>query len=244
MSAVHAIDAEAARALLTLPRFTLPETQLLWAKRLRALELGRRLDATSDLAFRAWKTRWQRGEEGRGRRLWHYVRAATAQAEHDAGAAELAVMPLGAARGHPPREKASGFWQPGEARAAEWLLTLPVFEWARGTLLCVELFAWRDGAPARWWQLTGALQVLGRAALEAALLSGEPARLYASPARWNRAGGGGAPGGAVLDWNCGFARALLGQSVALIADDVGEARQLQRRVDRARPRVQFVARAG
>lgn len=235
------IDAAAAGALLGFPLVS-SESRQLWAEKLAELETGRRCDPLSALAFRAWRQRWWRDESGRGRRLYHYLRAALAQSWGDL--VELAPMPLGAARGTPPvKDNPGGFWAAGEAKREDWLVTLPLFEAAPGALIAVEVLSWRKGDPRRWWRLTGAYSVLGRGMAEQAMCEGRAVRVYRTPLRWNRAGGGGAPGCCVLDWEDGSAVELLHFATALIGDDVAHARELQRRVDtRRKPRVRHVVR--
>jgi hypothetical protein len=212
-----------------------------WAGKLAALDDGRRADDQSALAYRAWRQRWWRADDlpGRGRRLYHYPRAASVMANRDAYL-ELAIMPLGAARGAQGRGK---FWESAPAREGDWLVTLPVFEWSRGALLAVDIIGWRNGRPDRWWSRTGAVRVLGASAAEAALVQDAAVRLYSTPQRWNRAGAGGAPGCCVLDFEDPLARELLAFAPTLIADDEHEALKIKRRVDRRQPRVSYIQRA-
>lgn len=243
------IEAEDAAAMLGLRRLA-PESRELWGDWLAELELGRQVDELSARAFRAWRQRWWRQELGRGRRLFHFLRAALAQAHGDL--VEFSPMPLGAARGTPPTiakrkpaDRARGFWAAAEPKTDGWLVTFPIFERMPGALIAVEILAWRLGAPHCWWRSTGALAVLGRPMAEEAMCKDRPVRVYKTPQSWNRAGGGGAPGCCILDWEDGTAVELLHFATALIGDDRAHARDLQRRVDtRRKPRVRYVARGG
>jgi hypothetical protein len=97
--------------------------------------------------------------------------------------------------------------------------------------------------PEKWWGRTGALSVLGATIAEQSLTDDKPLRVYRYPRRWNRAGAGGAPGSCILDWESEPARQILRWARGLVGDDVAHARELQRLVDKRRPKVQFVLRS-
>lgn len=231
-------------AVLRVPAI-LPGSRGIWCEWLFELEAGRKGDELSALAYRAWRQRWWRGDLRRGHRLYHFLCAAVDQAQANVSPAyELhgfRPMPLGAARGIV--DKKGPYWQPGEAKRDEWLATLPLFEELAGQLVAVEIIAWRPGAPERSWVARGTYDVLGEPVAGALMHSGKPVRIYETPQRWNRAGGAAAPGCCVLDWGGAFGREITAFAPVLVADNVAAARALQRRIDRRRPRVQFVRSA-
>jgi DNA primase len=202
-----------------------------------AIEAGRASDNLSREAFHAWRQRWWRAEDGRDRRLDHYASAALGQVRQSAP--RLAIMPLGAARGVTP-SKAGAHWHAGEPKRDHWLATLPIFEAAGNALVAIELLAWYPDEPQKFWRRTGACRVLGRARLDTALREGKPLRVYRTPQSWNRAGGGAAPGCCILDWDSSEGLECRAFARALVGDDRAHARELQRLLDRRRPRVQFV----
>lgn len=234
----------AAGVMIRMP-LIMPEQRRRWIDAIAGFEAARRQDVWSAIAFGAWRARWWRSDEGRGRRLFHLLQAADEQAYAIADPAPLVSwrpMPLGAARGIV--RQSAGAWEPGEARADEWLATMPLYERVGGCLLAVEILAWRRDDPGHWYAATGSYDVLGANMALALRAAGEPVRIYASPSSWNRAGGPGAPGCCVLDWDSEFGRAMLHARGRLIADSRADALDLQRRIDKARPAVQFVARRG
>ena len=202
------------------------------------VEFGRRSDPLSHLAFAAWRQRWWRQPEGRARRIGHYALAASEQAVPNLCSHHLAIMPLGAARGITPTT--GRFWEPGEPKIDRWLATLPIFEETAGSLYALELVAWYRDDPLKWWARTGALDVLGEARLAKALCEDLPVRIYRSPQAWNRAGGGGAPGCCILDWDSQAGMECRAFARALVGDDLAHARQLQRMVDKRKPRIRYV----
>lgn len=209
----------------------------LWADRMAGLMTGAERDAASGLALRAWRQRWWRGSGGRGRRMFHVLRSATAQADAARGdtVLDFAPMPLGAARAIV--RKSTGLWEPGEARSDEWLATLPLYEYVRGCLLAVDILAWRRDRPQEWFSLTGAYDALGAEAALGQLREGGSVRVYAMPATWNRAGGGGAPGCLVFDWKSEIGRTVLLSGARLIGDDRAHALDLKRRAEKLLPKV-------
>ena len=226
--------------VLRAPAIT-PESARYWGDQFAGFEAARKHDALSALAFRAWRRRWWRGGLRRGPRLFHLERAAAAQADAVRDA-ERAIgwlpMPLGAARG--VVRNASRQWDPGEARADQWLVTLPLYERVRGCLMAVDVLAWPRNDPSNWFAATGVYDALGAEIVFELLACGEPVRVYATPGAWNRAGGAAAPGCCLLDWCSEFGRSLLHSSGRLVADNRKEALALHKRIDAARPRVQFV----
>jgi hypothetical protein len=204
------------------------------------LTRGWRADELSRAALAAWRQRWWRGEEGRDRRLGHYALAASHQAASLERLSEirLSIMPLGAARGTTP--KVGAFWQPGEPKVDRWLATLPLFELVDGALIAIDMLAWYLAEPTRWWSRTGAIEILGETRLADALRDFKPVRLYRTPQSWNRAGGPGAPGACILNWDGNIGMECRAFARALVGDNLAHARELQRLVDKRRPRVQFV----
>lgn len=221
---------------LRVPNALPGQSSAIWAERLAEFEVGRKYDPLSAEAFRYWRTRWWRGEEGRGRRLYHYLSAAVAQANGDAD--HQAMMPLGAARGLLRK----GSWEPAETRSETWLATLPLFtRYRNAALIAADIIAWDPRSPEKWASRLNTFDALGQQQAELAIADSQPVRVYKTPQRWNRAGGPGAPGCGILDWEGDLGRMLLGGSApALIGDDPEHARELKRRVDRARPKVAFI----
>lgn len=217
-----------------------PIGRLALAPLLAGLRAGTAADQRSREAFLAWAARYGEPPEGLPRRFLHYAEAAAWQSVPD-GVLQK-PMPLGATRGVLPA-KLGAYWQPAERRSESWLATLPIFIRAgERQLITAELLAWPYDRPDRWGICTGAFDLLGAHTAEHALCTEQPVRVYRTPAAWNRAGGGGASGVCVLDWDSVTARLLLRWAKGLIGDDRTHAQELQRRVDRNRPTVHFVLR--
>lgn len=213
---------------------------LLPADPLDAIEAGKDADPLSREAFAFWRRRWWRGEEGRNQRVADYAFAAFCQVEPDD--IRLSAMPLGAARGI--TAKAGGHWHTGEPKRDDWLATLPLFERVENALLAIDILAWYPDDPLKWWTRTGALRVLGEHRLSEALKHGKPVRVYQTPFAWNEAGAGGAPGCCILDWESSEGLECRVFARALIADGEAHARELQKMVDRRKPKIQFVITGG
>jgi hypothetical protein len=61
----------------------------------------------------------------------------------------------------------------------------------------IDIVAWQDGAPARWWLWRGAATVLGERAVWQSGLHGKPVKLVGTPADWI---GADPMTACVLDW--------------------------------------------
>lgn len=203
------------------------------------IEAGKR-DPLSAEAFGYFWRRHNRGGEGHNSRLGEYAYAALLQAEPDD--MRQVPMPLGGARGIV--SKTRGTWQPGEPKRDEWLETLPLFDRVGNALVVVDILAWYPGEPGKWWSRTGAVPVLSEHRLAAALAARKPVRVYRTPSVWNEAGGGGAAGCCILDWDSREGQECRAFARSLAGDDAEHCAALQKLIERHRPRLKHVVQGG
>jgi hypothetical protein len=97
----------------------------------------------------------------------------------------------------------------------------------------VDLVAWRPKEGAQFLTRLGLAVTLGAEAIRAALLSGEPLRLFRDPGGWARAGGGDA-GAVVIEWS--EEAGLLGLK-SIVADDIEHGAEVKKRLKALRARL-------